>query len=216
MALEATHMRFALDLKDYFEIKNACEYLSGTIYPDSRYVSGIDRDLTHPKDLFERKHAELSDFEKGWLVHLICDKLQSQLIRERFPEIEQMEKGEGNSRWVYHTSLKILQDLADVRAFDIQSCFPCLRQAFNPNGEEIEKIEGYNAIFPVMYAEPEHVTAESVYGMWKKFGISAELIDKLRQSTERQGRDPQTVTHLSTLYNEMLTRARDWLVRQQK
>lgn len=208
MALEATHMRFALDLKDHFEVKNICEYLSGTIYPDSRYVSGIDRNLTHPKDLFERKHTELTDFEKGWFAHLICDDVQFELTMEKFPEIAQMEEGQGNGRWVDHTALKILQDMDDVQKFDVQSHLSCLEHVFNPNGEDLEKVREYNAIFPEMYADPMNLTVDSEYVMWEKFGIGDELVERLKESTERQGADSKVRERLSTLYDEMLTTAK--------
>ena len=50
MALEATHMRFALDLKNKYQVRNIKKYIVGTIYPDSRYLSGIDRTLTHSEN----------------------------------------------------------------------------------------------------------------------------------------------------------------------
>lgn len=204
MALEATHIRFALDLKDYFEVRNICEYLSGTIYPDSRYVSGIDRNLTHPKGLFERKHTELSDFEKGWLAHLMCDDIQFKLTMEKFPEIAQMEEGQGNARWVNHTALKILQDMEDVKEFDIKSHLACLEHVFNPNGEDLEKIKEYNAIFPTMYEDPNNMSLDSFYEMWSKFNVGDELVQKLRESTERQGADSRTMHLVASLYEEML------------
>ena len=51
MAFTATHIKFALDFKDKYDIKDLSHYLSGAIYPDSRYVTGIDRNLTHNSDL---------------------------------------------------------------------------------------------------------------------------------------------------------------------
>lgn len=204
MALEATHLRFALDLKDHFGVRNICEYLSGTIYPDSRYVTGIDRNLTHPRDLFEKKHTELSDFEKGWLAHLMCDDIQFKLTMEKFPEIAQLEEGQGNARWVNHTALKILQDMEDVREFDIKTHLPCLEYVFNPNGEDLEKIKEYNAIFPAMYQEPENMSLDSFYVMWSKFNIGDELVEKLKESTERQGKDSRTKERLSDMYDNMI------------
>lgn len=41
MALEATHLRFALDLLPKLEVKDINDYLAGSIYPDSRYTTGI-------------------------------------------------------------------------------------------------------------------------------------------------------------------------------
>lgn len=47
MSLGATHIRFALDLRDRYQVQDIEKYLSGTIYSDSRYVTKIDRNLTH-------------------------------------------------------------------------------------------------------------------------------------------------------------------------
>ena len=49
MALEATHIRFAFDLKDVYDVSDIDAFVSGSIYPDSRYVTGIDRLATHPE-----------------------------------------------------------------------------------------------------------------------------------------------------------------------
>ena len=38
MALEATHIRFAYDLKEKYKITDLEKYISGLIYPDSRYI----------------------------------------------------------------------------------------------------------------------------------------------------------------------------------
>ncbi len=51
MSLEATHIRFALDLKDKYRVQAIEKYISGTTYPDSRYVTKIDRGLTHNDDI---------------------------------------------------------------------------------------------------------------------------------------------------------------------
>ncbi len=208
MALEATHIRFALDLKDKLGVSDVCQYLSGTIYPDSRYVTGIDRNLTHPRGLFERKHTELSDFEKGWLAHLICDDIQYKLTMERFPEIAQMQEGQGNGRWINHTALKILQDMDDVKKFDIKSHLYCLEYVENPNGEDMAKISEYNSIFPAIYEDSETMDIESYYEMWSKFNIGDDLVNKLRESVERQRQQPQTVELVRGLYDEMLDRAK--------
>ena len=68
MALEATHIRFALDLKDKYQVKDLEKYISGTIYPDSRYVSEIGRELTHPKDYLDWDIFAVDDFKKGFEI----------------------------------------------------------------------------------------------------------------------------------------------------
>lgn len=75
MSLEATHIRFALDLKDEYKIKDIKKYISGTVYPDSRYITGIDRNLTHYNDILKPEFAK-DDFKKGWQVHQICGMIR--------------------------------------------------------------------------------------------------------------------------------------------
>ena len=54
MALAATHIRLAIDMAGRYPIKRFSEFISGTIYPDSRWLTGIDRDLTHGPALFAK------------------------------------------------------------------------------------------------------------------------------------------------------------------
>jgi hypothetical protein len=39
MALEASHIRFALDLKEKFKVNNVQKYVYGTTYPDTRVLT---------------------------------------------------------------------------------------------------------------------------------------------------------------------------------
>lgn len=59
MALEASHIRFALDLKDKYSIQDVQKLVSGTVYPDSRYATKIDRQLTHPQDFMDEISCEM-------------------------------------------------------------------------------------------------------------------------------------------------------------
>jgi len=82
--MQATHVRFALEFEEALSIKDRDQYLAGVMYPDSRYVTGVDREHTHdysvePKDLLEG-----TDFEKGWKIHVIYDKLQRAYLWEMF------------------------------------------------------------------------------------------------------------------------------------
>lgn len=43
MPLEATHIRFALDLLNKYKIKNIDQYIAGAVYPDSHYITGIKK-----------------------------------------------------------------------------------------------------------------------------------------------------------------------------
>lgn len=72
MAFEATHVRFARDLKTRLKIQNEIAYYSGCVYPDSRYVTGVSRQSTHAEAPYG---VTMSDFEKGQFTHLVYDRV---------------------------------------------------------------------------------------------------------------------------------------------
>jgi hypothetical protein len=121
MALEATHIRFALDVKDLYGIKNIAEYIQGTVYPDSRYVSGISRELTHDSNFLEKSFAN-NDFNAGWQAHLMCDKIQRRVFHQNLPGFDKYKsEGYQEDKWIDFTAAKIIADMNDVQMFDIQS-----------------------------------------------------------------------------------------------
>ena len=208
MALEATHIRFALDLKDKNKVSDIKKYLSGTVYPDSRYVSEIDRHLTHPEDFMDEGFIKNDDFRKGWAVHLLCDKIQVQITRDKLPEIFELETGQGSPRWIHHTALKILQDIDDVQKFDIKKYLPDLDYVEAPNGEDPKIVLRYNQIFQNMYKDPAKTNIDSCYEMWKLFGIGDELATKVKLQAEAYSKDKRIMDFIGQIYNLMLGRAK--------
>ena len=145
MALASSHIRFAIDIQNKMGVTNVCDYVLGSIYPDSRYVTKIDRHLTHPLKEYQTDPTfKKDDFRKGWYTHLLCDDIQYALITELFPEVGESDSGEQDSKWVKRTSVKILQDIEDAKSFDIQKYLGCLSEARNPNREDIEKVKFFN------------------------------------------------------------------------
>ncbi|MEK7102418.1 MAG: hypothetical protein AAB912_02170, partial [Patescibacteria group bacterium] len=104
MPLEATHIKFALDVQDKYSVQDVGKYLSGTIYPDSRYVTKIDRALTHGDYLLSPDFA-IDDFKRGWATHFVCDKLFNKITDKNFPEYfnEQTRAGSETEWWINKT-----------------------------------------------------------------------------------------------------------------
>lgn len=208
MALEGTHLRFALDLKEAYGVQDVQRYLSGTIYPDSRYVTKLERTLTHPRDYLEWDVLAIDDFRRGWFVHLLCDATQKTIMQELLPLAFEGDQSQGGEVWVRHTALKVLQDLEDVRSFNILSTFPLLAHVENPNGENLEELKRYNQIFPKMYAVPELTTFKSSEPMWTTFGMRQELVEKVERQTSAYAEDPIVMAGVKRIYPEMLVRTK--------
>jgi hypothetical protein len=204
MALEATHLRFALDLKDKYKIKDIKKYISGVVYPDSRYITGIDRELTHPSDYRDWLWDETDDFRKGWFVHLLTDETQSKVIREKLPQVFAGVHGQGSDVWVNHSAIKVLLDLDDVKKFDIKKYLPYLSYVENPNGEDLEILKKYNQIFTKMYANLEKIDIDISCRMWADFGVGHDLVEKVRIKTAEYSKDASIMKAVSEIYQDTI------------
>ena len=76
MALFASHIRFATDVTDrnHYNPKDVSQYNSGTSYPDSCWLSDIDRELIHTESIPDSIVAS-DDFKFGWLIYCRYDQI---------------------------------------------------------------------------------------------------------------------------------------------
>lgn len=185
MALEATHICFAIDIKDRFQIKDIAKYIQGTIYPDSRYVSGISRELTHGKE-FLKKEFGTNDFKIGWQVHLLCDKIQRRIFQQNIPGFNKLQhEGYEENQWINFTAAKIIADMDIVQSSDIQSMLNYLNSELCPNNEDVLSIQKYNEIMIDLYSDKKVPSIEDYMKMWGQFGINDELGQRVSDKTNQ-------------------------------
>ena len=208
MALEATHIRFALDTQDLFEVKDLDRYISGTIYPDSRYPTGIDRMLTHDDSQMAKNFWEGDDFRKGWAVHLLYDKIQFAVHADWFGNLLKENKPEmtGEEDWIVRTALKILQDIDDLHQFDIKQHLGALNYVETPNGEDENKVREYNQLFINIYHRAPNVSVEDLEQMWIDWSIPTEIASKMRGKAHEIQKDERLMKLVAKIYNETLVR----------
>jgi len=175
MSLEATHIRFAVDQKDKYNIKDLGLYILGSIYPDSRYISKIDRKLTHNKHALSDSFLT-DDFKKGWQSHCIFDNEYSKMVKELFPEL--FVNISDADEWIISTAIKIVADIFDMRSFNIQSFLPYLDDTRNPNNEDIDKIHQYNQLIKNAYEDNVSLTVDDYVVILKEFGIDPVISEK--------------------------------------
>jgi len=203
MALLGTHIRFALDIMNDFDVKNLDKYISGTVYPDSRYLTKIDRKITHCIDMYDENFFGKDDFRKGWMVHLIYDKIQAEVFKEIFPELFENFGDEkliiSPENWVIRTGLKILQDLNDISKFNIKNYLKNLEYSENPNKEKIELIEEYNQMLVDIYQKDE-VLISDLINMWVKFEVDEKLIKQIKEKTKELSLDENISKKIKLIY----------------
>jgi len=207
MALEASHIRFAIDIKDKLHVKDLKKYIPGIIYPDSRYVTKIDRELTHPRYLLDNHYSHLDDFNKGCYAHLLYDKILRDYTKETlskvFLDIESFQDP-GQELWIRLTALKILQDIDDVKKYEISVYLPHLDYIENLNGENVEALLRYNKYFQEMYAIPQQMSINNYYEMWIFFGIGSDLTGKVKTQIEAYQKNSIIQEFIKTVYSQTL------------
>lgn len=178
MSLEATHLRFSLAIKDDLRILDVEKYVAGVIYPDTRYLSGIKRGLTHDLAYFDSS-KDLTDFQKGWLSHIIGDRIFKEVTEEKFGDWVLFEEYE--ARWPVINAIKIIQDIEDFQRFDIQSVLPYLDYYELHFREDERKVVEYNHIIQAMYRDKAKLTVEDCLWLWEKLGMTGAEIARLRK-----------------------------------
>jgi hypothetical protein len=206
MALPGTHIRFALDISDLLAVSDFSAYISGTTYPDSRYFTKLERGLTHPNDLIEILLKE-NDFRKGWAVHLICDKFQREINRERLPEIYQ----DSDESYIRNTAFKILQDIDDIKFFDILKYIEHIKVSEAPNNEPVDLLEKYYAGVRMLYGGAAEMTVERSLGIFNGIPDFSETLEKIRVQCAMYRTSDSVQKIISSTYSEMLARARKTL-----
>lgn len=204
MALYGTHIRFALDVKDYFNISDLKKYISGTVYPDSRYFSRIERELTHNDKYKSNEFYKNDDFRKGWAAHLLYDQIQFDIISDIFPDLFfHQEILYGNEHWITRTVIKILQDLDDIKYYDITSYLSCLDYIETPNGESYQVIKNYNNMLVNLYKKPPS-EINNYKLTWTGMGMETKVIEAIKSKFFELEKDEFIMNKVKTIYPRSL------------
>lgn len=202
MAYEATHLRFAHDLKPHLDIQGDRAYYTGAVYPDSRYVTGIERDLTHKKDVpGDPFTSGLSDFEKGWATHLLYDTAQGELLTVLNLRME--ERGRQKGAWQYFTAMKLIEDMKSVEVFRaLSETIDMLTFQEAPLGEDKEALDEYLGIIRELYETAP--TIGTYKTMWLKLGVPKPPADGIVKFAKEIIQDEETVKTIQRIYDDTL------------
>ena len=203
MALEATHLRFALDCRDKNNVTNIGHYLAGAIYPDSRYLTKIDRQLTHNNDILRQDWAD-SDFKKGWQNHCWADELQKKARNELLGDFLALHDDGHRGIWIAATAIKIIADIDDCRNFDVADAVSRLEHVHNPHGEDEESICRYHQLVRETYLGADRGQLSAYERFWLDFGVDAGLVAQVIDLTKKSAADRPLVAKITGIYPLML------------
>lgn len=206
MAMEGTHVRFARDVMKLLGVEDAKAYYSGSVYPDSRYLTKLPRTATHNEDSPDDPFAAgLSDFEKGWATHLFYDRESIVFKRTAFTWITK----EDPDQWVHFTSMKLVEDQRSVK--ELGADVTILRELARtecPRGEDVATMETYYADLREAYVpscqDPNDYRAFSL-----KNGIDAPRVNRMIMLAESYLQNDAIVASIHSVYDHVLRVAYD-------
>jgi hypothetical protein len=139
LALPATHIRFAVSVADRLPVADMGAYLSGTVYPDSRWLTGVDRKQTHARRFLDP--AFPSDaFTLGWHIHCVCDRIQGALYDQLLDGLALLD---ADARWIRISAAKVVQDMQDAALAELDKRLPLIVRAQTPNSESKDQVDAY-------------------------------------------------------------------------
>lgn len=206
MASPATHLLFAMDLESHLLIQDPVTYHAGSLYPDSRYFTGISRERTHgphcPRDPFA---TGLSDFERGWATHLLYDERVSSRLVDMIPaSYPRTREHDGfDPWWVYLTAMKLVEDEQSWRRRpDVLTAMRAVAAPIAPNQEEVnEVLEYYSALQRTYRAEP---SGEDQLWLLKRLKIPADRAELLVETLMLLQRDEAVCAQIAMMYPTFL------------
>ncbi|HSO18458.1 MAG TPA: hypothetical protein VLT88_03310 [Desulfosarcina sp.] len=202
MALPATHIRFAATAADRLGVTDMGAYLSGTLYPDSRWVTGIDRRRTHAPRCLDPDFAS-DDFTLGWHMHCLCDRMQGDIHAELLEDLPELTP---EARWVRTSAAKVVQDMTDAARGGIGGHLPLLTQARSPNGESGGRVAAYLGMVRRAYRKGTPDWSDYVR-LWTDVGLDRLRVDRIRQQVRAIMVDEALVDALHGVFDRM---AREW------
>ncbi|MCB9798143.1 hypothetical protein H6758_00275 [Candidatus Nomurabacteria bacterium] len=215
MSLDATHIRFALDHKEHLGAKDISEYLSGTVYPDSRYVSGIKREQTHSAVLEKKLQHSSDDFERGWFIHLLCDKVFNIARTQKYLRVFDGVSKESNiiEWWHRSSALKLVQDLHNVRFVDTEMFSTWLVSKKNPCNEPANSIEIHQKSIADMYANVSYtqITPENYRYLFAVRNIDELSIKTIIDYSQEFLKDTYIAGSQEELYAHAIKLAQEYL-----
>lgn len=201
MAMEATHVLFARHLGEALHVQDKAAYYTGCIYPDSRYVTGVDRRVTHgegtPQDPFKNG---LTDFEKGWATHLLYDRISGEHLRRLLEESPDVSK----KALIEMTAMKLLEDEQsyDLLGEDASRIFGSLRIDHPPRGEDSELLRKYIDMNIALYrSKPERREYHSFFE--KIVPQHPEYADAVLSVAEKIDHDNELKKKVLSIYQEV-------------
>ena len=200
MALPATHIRFAARIAGLVSAEDLAMYFLGTLYPDSRWVTGVERLLTHDRRCLDPDFPN-DDFTLGWHVHCWCDCIQGDIHRKLLDHGMEMSP---DDRWVRMAAGKVVQDMNDAAYACLDDRLATLPDSRTPNGESTQKIADYIDFVRCAYRRRKRPEWIDYARLWTAVGLDRLRISQLHDQVNRIRADDALVSLLCGAFDRMV------------
>ncbi len=202
MALPATHLRFAATVADQLAVSDWSAYLSGTLYPDSRWVTGVDRHQTHDARFLDPAFAT-DDFSLGWHIHCVCDQIQGDLYAQIVNGLDALTAGQ---RWVRLSAAKVIQDMVDAAEARLGDRLPLLKTSRTPNQESVVDMDNYFGFVKQAYHGLRVPDWQDYARLWDQVGLDAPTVLRIKAELQQMRSDMALSTALGEAFDRMVNR----------
>lgn len=202
MAMPATHIRFAAVIAERLAVTDIGAYLFGTLYPDSRWVTGIDRQKTHSRRCFDPGFAR-DDFTAGWHIHCLCDRFQGEIHGGILDGLSEMAP---DARWIRMSAAKIVQDMNDALWADLVPRLGRMNYRCAPNGESTEAVAAYLGFVRRAYRRPGKLNWSNYARLWTDVGLDRQRISRIAGQVQGLLADDTLVPRLHGAFERMVAR----------
>lgn len=200
MALPATHIRFAATLADRLGVTDRAAYLSGTLYPDSRWMTGVNRRQTHDRRFLDPGFPS-DDYTLGWHIHCLCDHIQSMIHTEIVGHLP-----DSDDTWIRMSAAKLVQDMNDAIHGQLDLLLPMLTCLHTPNDETPEAVAAYFDAVRRAYSGKGIPAWPDYSRLWHDVGLDDCRISKIRRQMQRLLTDTALTTRLHGAFDTMVAR----------
>lgn len=207
MALEATHVRFALDLLPSLQVSDVESYCAGAVYPDTRITTGLPREMTHGPQCPHDPFAEgLSDFQKGWITHLLYDEIAGDEMKKLLSKGLDQTIKERRS-FIEFTSMKAVEDMQTVKL--VPKVLEHLRRLTidqTPFGESLERARYHFSVTRKLY---ENISSLEAYHQWFiDVGTRLEVADGIFKEAQEMVKDHELGSAIMEIYGQTLEKVK--------
>lgn len=145
------------------------------------------------------------DFKKGWQTHQICDLVYESVVKKIFDDIFPKDCDFSvEKNWENITAMKIILDMEDMQAFDIQRYLDCLEYVHNPNDEDIEEIKRSNQLIIGLYKNKKNTTIDDAISNLLLFIPKADICEQTKVAAKNFLKNDRVLAKIRTIYQEML------------